>query len=86
MRLSTLAIPLSASLLLVACSHRERVVERPVIEKQTVIERQVPAAGATAPGNCSWNSVIYSDGAVSCQAGQQFRCGNGTWNQQGGTC
>ena len=87
MRLSTLAFSLSAIGLLAACSHRERVVERPVIEKQTVIERQVPAAGATVPaGSCSWNSVVYSDGALSCQAGQQFRCSNGTWNQAGGSC
>jgi hypothetical protein len=86
MRLSTLAVSLSAVSLLAACSHKERVVERPVIEKQTVIERQVPAAGATAAGSCSWNSVTYSDGSLSCQAGQQFRCSNGTWNQAGGSC
>jgi len=86
MRLSTLAISLSAASLFAACSHKERVVERPVIEKQTVIERQVPAAGATAPGNCSWNSVTYSDGSLSCQAGKQLRCSNGTWNQAPGTC
>jgi hypothetical protein len=62
------------------------VVERPVIEKQTVIERQVPAAGATAAGSCNWNSVTYSDGGLSCQAGQQFRCSNGTWNRANGSC
>jgi hypothetical protein len=86
MRLSTLAVPVSAALALVACSHKETVVERPVVEKQTVIERQVPAAGATAPGSCSWNSVTYSDGSMSCQAGKQFRCSNGTWNQAAGSC
>ena len=90
MRLSTLAVSLSAVSLLAACSHKERVVERPVVEKQTVIERPVivpsPAAGATAPGACSWNSVTYSDGSMSCQSGKQFRCSNGTWNQAGGSC
>jgi hypothetical protein len=86
MRLATLAVPLCALGLLAACSHKERVVERPVIEKQTVIERQVPAAGGTAAGSCTWNSVVYSDGSLSCQAGQQFRCSNGTWNQAGGSC
>jgi hypothetical protein len=90
MRLSTLAVSLSAVSLLAACSHKERVVERPVVEKQTVIERPVivpsPAAGATAAGTCSWNSVTYSDGGLSCQSGQQFRCSNGTWNQAGGSC
>jgi hypothetical protein len=92
MRLSTLAISLSAFGLLAACSHKERVVERPVVERQTVIEKPVivpqPAAGGTAAGTCSWNSVTYSDGALSCQAGKQFRCSNGTWNQAtpGGSC
>ena len=86
MKLPTLVISLSAVGLLAACAHRERIVERPVIEKQTIIERQVPAAGATVPGSCSWNSVTYSDGAMSCQAGQQFRCSNGTWNQAAGSC
>jgi hypothetical protein len=89
MRLSTLALPLAAASLLAACGHtKETIVERPgpLIEKQTVIERQVPAAGATAPGSCIWNSVTYSDGSLSCQGGQQFRCSNGTWNQAGNSC
>ena len=87
MRLSTLAVSLSVVSLLGACSHRETVVERPVVEKQTVIERPVPAAGATAASNsCTWNSAAYSDGGVSCQNGQQFRCSNGTWNRTLGSC
>ena len=88
MRLSTLAISLSAVSLLGACSHRETVVERPVVEKQTVIERPVPgpAAGATAARSCTWNSGAYSDGAVSCQNGQQFRCSDGNWNRTLGSC
>jgi hypothetical protein len=86
MRLSILALSLSAASLLVACGHKETIVERPMIEKQTVIERQVPAAGATAAGSCTWNSVTYSDGSMSCQGGKEFRCSNGTWNQAAGTC
>ena len=86
MRLSTLAVSLSAVSLLGACSHRETVVERPVVEKQTVIERPVPAAGATAASGCTYNSGAYSDGGLSCQSGQQFRCSNGTWNRTLGSC
>jgi len=89
MRLSTLVVPLSAALALVACSHRETVVERPVVEKQTVIERQVPvipAAGATVPPACSWGGAAYSEGALSCQNGQQFRCNSGNWNRTLGSC
>ena len=89
MRLSTLIVPLSVIGLLAGCSHRERVVERPVVEKQTVIERQVPvvpAAGATVPPACSWGGAAYSEGALSCQSGQQFRCNNGNWNRTLGSC
>ena len=88
MRLSTLVLPLSAALALGACTHRETVVERPVVEKQTVIERPVavPAAGATALRSCTWANGAYSDGALSCQNGQQFRCNDGTWNRTLGTC
>jgi len=64
------------------------VVERPVVEKQTVIERQVPvpAAGATVAPSCSYSGTAYSDGALSCQSGQQFRCSSGTWNRTLGSC
>jgi hypothetical protein len=90
MRWSTLAVSVSALSLLAACGGKERIVERPVVEKQTVIERPVivpsPAAGATAANACTWNSVTYTDGAMSCQSGKQFRCSNGTWNQAGGSC
>jgi len=90
MRLSTLVVPLSALALLAGCSHSEKVVERdrPVVEKQTVIERPVavPAAGATVPSACSFGGAAYSDGALSCQNGQQFRCSSGSWNRTLGSC
>jgi hypothetical protein len=70
--------------LLAACGHtKETVVERPgpaVIERQTVIEHQAPAAGGTAVSRaCTFNSATYSDGGLSCQAGHQYMCNNGTW-------
>jgi hypothetical protein len=88
MRLSTLVVPLSALGLLAGCSHSEKVVERdrPVVEKQTVIERPVPAAGATVAPACAYGGVAYSDGALSCQNNQQFRCSNGAWNRTLGSC
>ena len=86
MRLSTLAVPLTAALLLGACSHKETVVERPVVEKQTVIERPVPAAGGTIAPACTWAGTAYSEGALSCQNSQQFRCNNGAWNRTLGSC
>ena len=86
MRLSTLAVPLFGALTLVACSHKETVVERPVVERQTVIERPVPAAGATVAPACSYGGAAYSEGSLSCQSDQQFRCNNGNWNRTLGSC
>lgn len=89
MRLSTVVLTVCAAAVLAACGTRERVVERdrPVVERQTVIERPVLAVGATAvPRGCTWESAAYSDGALSCQAGQQFRCSNGSWNRTLGSC
>jgi hypothetical protein len=86
MRLSTLAVPLFGALTLVACSHKETVVERPVVERQTVIERPVPAAGATVAPACSYGGNAYSEGSLSCQSGQSFRCNDGSWNRTLGSC
>jgi hypothetical protein len=56
------------------------------VEKQTVIERPVPAAGATVAPACSYGGNAYSEGALSCQSGQSFRCNNGSWNRTLGSC
>lgn len=32
-----------------------------------------------AISDCLYAGVNFSDGAVSCHAGQQFRCSNGSW-------
>jgi hypothetical protein len=32
-----------------------------------------------AISDCLYAGVTFSDGAVSCQSGQQFRCSDGTW-------
>jgi hypothetical protein len=71
MRSSTLVVSLSAIGLLAACSHRERVVERPVVEKQTVIERTVPvvpAAGATVPPSCASLVLVRRHGLLRWRA------------------
>jgi hypothetical protein len=86
MRLPALVASLSAIGMLAACSHKERVVERPVVERQTVIERPVPAVGGTVAPACSFAGTAYSEGALSCQSGQQFRCNNGSWNRTLGSC
>lgn len=37
------------------------------------------AADAFAVNDCVYSGVNFSDGAVSCQSGQQFRCSDGDW-------
>lgn len=32
-----------------------------------------------AISDCIYSGVNFSDGAVACQSGHQFRCSNGTW-------
>jgi hypothetical protein len=45
------------------------------------------AAGATVPAAaCSWAGNATSNGGMSCQQGQQFRCSNGTWQQTALSC
>ena len=81
MRLTTLALSLSALSLLGACGHRETIVERP-----TIIQ-PAPAAGATvSPAGCIYGSSQYSDGAMACQNGAPYRCRGGTWERSLGSC
>ena len=81
------ALPL---VVLAGCGGRERVRETvvpgPVVTKETVIERPAPtAAGGTAP-RCTHASQVYSEGAVSCQEGREFRCNNGIWERTATAC
>jgi hypothetical protein len=39
-----------------------------------------------AISDCIYAAVNFSDGAVSCQSGRQFRCSNGTWQDLGMPC
>jgi hypothetical protein len=41
---------------------------------------------ATAGQQCSFAWRPFSEGAVTCQGGQQFRCVDGTWQGVGITC
>ena len=41
---------------------------------------------ATAGQPCAFALRPFAEGSVSCQAGRQFRCVNGTWQEIGTTC
>ncbi len=63
---------------------RETVVERPVVTRETMVEtappvtREVIVAG---PAACSLAGTGYSHGSISCQAGYQYRCRDGSWER-----
>jgi len=64
---------------------------RPVKETNTVVEKpvyiQTPAAtGATAAPACVYASQAYSQGSISCQDRNQYRCENGVWNRTTNAC
>ena len=45
------------------------------------------AAGASVPaGSCTWAGQATSNGGMSCQQGQQYRCDSGTWKQTALSC
>ena len=41
---------------------------------------------AAADQRCSFGWKAYEEGAVSCQAGRQFRCAQGAWQSIGTDC
>lgn len=51
---------------------RETVVERPTVTRETIVQ---------APASCSLGVDAYSSGTLSCQAGYEYRCNNGTWER-----
>jgi hypothetical protein len=64
------------------------VVEKPVVERDTVIERPVVAAtpAASPPRACSYAGSTYSHGSASCQSQTEFRCNDGTWSSTNVSC
>ncbi len=62
----------------------ETVVERPVVTKETVVER--PAIAGATGSACTYASTVYSNGAMSCQGGYQYRCNNGLWDSTSVAC
>ena len=41
---------------------------------------------ARAGDDCSYDGTKYSDGALSCQAGKQYKCDDGEWKSKGERC
>jgi hypothetical protein len=88
MRRSILLLLSLPSVLLAGCGRpvvHETVVERPVVtrESATVVER--PAV-ASAGRSCAYAGTEYTQGTMSCQAGYQYRCNNGTWDSVNVAC
>ena len=45
----------------------------------SVLSVAVLGTDCFAVSDCVYSGVNFSDGALSCQTGQQFRCSDGTW-------
>ena len=39
-----------------------------------------------AGDDCTYDGTRYSDGALSCQAGKQYKCDDGEWKSKGERC
>jgi hypothetical protein len=46
----------------------------------------VGTASVAAAAPCSYRMQAFSEGAVSCQSGTQFRCVSGSWQNVGTQC
>ena len=44
-----------------------------------VLSISLAAKNSFAINDCLYSGVNFSDGAVSCQSGHQFRCSDGDW-------
>jgi hypothetical protein len=45
-----------------------------------------PSVAQAAQARCFYKGAIFSDGAMSCQSGAQFRCKDGDWKSTGFAC
>ena len=59
------------------------VVEKPVY---ITVPPAAAAAGATAAPACVYASQAYSQGSISCQDRNQYRCDNGAWSRTANAC
>jgi len=76
-----------AALFLGACTRT--IVEKPVVERDTVIERPVVAASpapAAAPRACTYAGTSFSHGSSSCQSQYEYRCSDGSWSSTNVRC
>jgi hypothetical protein len=46
----------------------------------------VPGSARAANDHCFYKGSMFSDGAMSCQTGAQFRCKDGDWKATGSNC
>ena len=82
MRNAILITCLSAAALatVAGCSRtivRETVVEKPVVQRETIVQ---------APATCTLAGTAFSGGSMSCQGGLEYQCTDGAWQRTGRAC
>ena len=56
---------------------KETIVERPIVQRETIVQ---------APTMCSLADTNFSQGSMSCQGGEEYRCNAGAWERTGRYC
>lgn len=66
----------------------KRMLRRLMLPVGAALVGAVACVGAAqaANDNCFLKGTMFSDGAMSCQTGAQFRCKDGDWKATGSTC
>ncbi len=78
----SIALTFVAVAALAGCSQKQPTV----VEKPVYIAVPAAAAGSTAAPACTYASQAYSQGSISCQDRNQYRCESGVWNRTFSAC
>lgn len=72
--------------LMMSCGGDEPVRTERVTETHIYGRSSRPETVTATNGSCFNKGTMYSDGAVSCQEGSQYKCSGGEWESLGTNC
>lgn len=82
----SIALTFVAVAVLAGCGSEPKqptVVEKPVY---IAVPQAAAGAGSTSAPACVYASQAYSQGSISCQDRNQYRCDNGVWSRTANAC